>query len=60
MLHIENSGMASLEMREAAEVWGGGGPADAALKLAGFLITAAGLGFTWGYENLGPFLNRFF
>jgi hypothetical protein len=58
MLRIESSGVASLRMGEAAEVRGGGA-LDAGVSLAGLMVTAAGLGYKWGYEHLGPFLNRF-
>jgi hypothetical protein len=60
MLRIENSAMATLEMGEAAAVRGGGGGLDAGVSLAGLLVTAAGVGFKWGYEHLGPVLNRLF
>jgi hypothetical protein len=59
MLQIENTGVANLETGEAGRLRGGGG-LDAGVSLAGLMVTAAGLGFKWGYEHLGPLFNRFF
>jgi hypothetical protein len=57
MLRIEDSGVANLEISEAASVRGGdGGIVELILGVA----TAVGAGFLWGYKNLGPIFNRYF
>jgi hypothetical protein len=57
MLRIEDSGVANLEISEAASVRGGdGGIVELILGVA----TAVGAGFLWGYKNLGPVFNRYF
>jgi hypothetical protein len=59
MLQIESSGVVDLRTSEAGRLRGGS-VLDAGISLAGLLATAAGVGFAWGYEHLGPILNRLF
>ena len=57
MLHIDDYGVAALGMEEAQSYRGGIAPVvEAGIAIA----AAAGAGFIWGYEHLGPVLNRYF
>ena len=55
MLRIDDYGVAALGMEEAQACRGG----VAAVELGIAIAAAAGAGFIWGYENLGPVLNRY-
>jgi hypothetical protein len=57
MLDIDSYGVATLGTEEARECRGGvAGVVEAGIAIA----AAAGAGFLWGYQHLGPVLNRYF
>ena len=57
MLDIDSYGVATLGTEEARECHGGvAGVVEAGIAIA----AAAGAGFLWGYQHLGPVLNRYF
>lgn len=57
MIRIEDYGVLALDQREAGEVRGGD---MGVIELGVVIAAAAGAGFIWGYNNLGPVLNRYF
>lgn len=56
MIRVEDYGFAVLEPREAAAARGG---TFGVVQFGIAVATAAGAGFVWGYDNLGPVLNKY-
>ena len=56
MISVDDYGVAVLEPRGSAKVQGGTVPP---LNLALAITAAAGAGFAWGYDHLGPYLNQY-
>jgi len=59
MYNVAAMGLVELSHPESMEVNGGGDPLTAPLvAYVALLAAAAGAGFKWGYENLGPWFNK--
>lgn len=56
MLRIDDYGVTALGPEEAGAYRGG----VVAVEMGIAIAAAAGAGFVWGYDHLGPVLNRYF